>query len=69
VFTLTNLKKLYEAIFQRDIDAGKFRKKILSLGALHNTGEKDKSESKKGAYLYQLIPDQGLKVGLVPTNP
>ncbi|MBN1789063.1 MAG: NUDIX hydrolase [Bacteroidales bacterium] len=69
VFTLTNLKKLYEAIFQRDIDAGNFRKKVLSLGALHNTGEKDKSESKKGAYLYQLIPDQGLKVGLVPTNP
>ena len=52
VFTLTNLKKLYEAIFQRDIDAGNFRKKILSLGVLHNTGEKDKSESKKGAYLY-----------------
>jgi 8-oxo-dGTP diphosphatase len=52
VFTLTNLKKLYEAIFQRDIDAGNFRKKILSLGVLHNTGKKDKSESKKGAYLY-----------------
>ncbi len=69
VFTLTNLKKLYEAIFQRDIDAGNFRKKVLSLGALNNTGEKDKSESKKGAYLYQLIPDQGLKVGLVPGNP
>ncbi len=69
VFTLTNLKKLYESIFQRDIDAGNFRKKILSLGALNNTGEKDKSESKKGAYLYQLIPDQGLKAGLVPGNP
>lgn len=52
VFTLTNLKKLYEAIFQREIDAGNFRKKILSLGILHNTGKKDKSESKKGAFLY-----------------
>jgi len=52
-FTLTNLKKLYEAIFQHEIDAGNFRKKILSLGVLHNTGEKDKSESKKGAYLYE----------------
>jgi 8-oxo-dGTP diphosphatase len=54
VFTLTNLKKLYEAIYQRDIDAGNFRKKILSLGVLHNTGKKDKSESKKGAYLYAI---------------
>lgn len=69
VFTLTNLKKLYEAIFQRDIDAGNFRKKILSLGALQNTGEKDKSESKKGAYLYQLIPDHGLKTSLIPHPP
>jgi 8-oxo-dGTP diphosphatase len=52
-FTLTNLKKLYEAIFQREIDAGNFRKKILSLGLLHNTGVKDKTESKKGAFLYK----------------
>jgi ADP-ribose pyrophosphatase YjhB (NUDIX family) len=52
-FTLTNLRKLYEAIFQREIDAGNFRKKILSLDVLHNTGIKDKTESKKGAFLYQ----------------
>jgi hypothetical protein len=68
VFTLTNLKKLYEAIFQREIDAGNFRKKIMSLGVLHNTGKKDKSESKKGAYLYQLIPDKDLRTGLVSYN-
>ncbi len=37
-FTLTNLKRLYEAIFQRNLDAGNFRKKILSLGILQNTG-------------------------------
>lgn len=53
-FTLTNLKKLYEAIFQKELDAGNFRKKILSLGMLQNTGAKDKTESKKGAYLYTL---------------
>jgi 8-oxo-dGTP diphosphatase len=53
LFTLTDLKKLYEAIFQRKIDTGNFRKKILSLGILHHTGIKDKTESKKGAYLYQ----------------
>lgn len=52
MFTLTNLRKLYEAIFQIEIDAGNFRKKLLSLDVLYNTGIKDKSESKKGAYLY-----------------
>ncbi len=52
-FTITNLKKLYEAIFQYEIDAGNFRKKILSLAVLQNTGIKDKSESKKGAFLYR----------------
>jgi ADP-ribose pyrophosphatase YjhB (NUDIX family) len=67
-FTMTNLKKLYQAIFQREIDAGNFRKKILSLGVLHNTGKKDKSESKKGAFLYQLIPDKDLQTGLISYN-
>jgi len=66
VFTLTNLKRLYEAIFQREIDAGNFRKKMLSLGVLHSTGKKDKSESKKGAYLFKLIPEKDLHTSLVP---
>jgi hypothetical protein len=56
-FTLTNLKKLYEAIFQRQFDSGNFRKKILSLGMLQNTGVKDMAYSKKGAYLYQYIDE------------
>jgi len=66
VFTLTNLKKLYEAIYQHEIDAGNFRKKILSLGVLHSTGKKDKTESKKGAYIYNLIKDKNLQEGLAP---
>ncbi len=56
-FTLTNLKRLYEAIFQRNLDAGNFRKKILSLGMLQNTGVKDMSDSKKGAFLYQYLEE------------
>jgi 8-oxo-dGTP diphosphatase len=56
-FTMTNLKKLYEAIFQRNLDAGNFRKKILSLGKLQNTGVKDMSDSKKGAFLYQYLEE------------
>lgn len=54
-FTMTNLKGLYEAIFQRNLDAGNFRKKILSLSMLQSTGVKDMSDSKKGAFLYQYL--------------
>lgn len=55
-FSITQLKQLYEAIFQRSLDSGNFRKKVLSLGVLSNTGIKDKADSKKGAYLYKYQP-------------
>jgi ADP-ribose pyrophosphatase YjhB (NUDIX family) len=66
LFTISNLKKLYEAIFLKELDAGNFRKKILSLGVLHNTGIKDKTVSKKGAYLYQYVRKKEEQVKLVP---
>ena len=53
MFTLIQLRKLYEAIFQREFDPGNFRKKILSLGVLEKQSEKDISESKKGAFYYK----------------
>jgi ADP-ribose pyrophosphatase YjhB (NUDIX family) len=65
-FTITNLKKLYEAIFQRELDAGNFRKKVLSLGLLRNTGIKDKTESKKGAFLYRYHDDKIDQLSLSP---
>ena len=43
---------LYEAIFGCEIDKRNFRKKIHSMNILINTGKKDYSTSKKGAYLY-----------------
>ena len=52
-FTLLQLRKLYEAIFQRKFDPGNFRKKILSLDVLERLNEKDSSESKKGAFYYK----------------
>lgn len=52
-FTLIQLRKLYEAIFQREFDPGNFRKKILSLGILEKLNVKDVSESKKGAFYYK----------------
>jgi 8-oxo-dGTP diphosphatase len=53
MFTLIQLRKLYEAIFQREFDPGNFRKKILSLGVLEKMSEKDVSESRKGAFYYK----------------
>lgn len=52
-FTLMQLRKLYEAIFQREFDPGNFRKKILSLDALERLDTKNFTESKKGAYYYK----------------
>ena len=34
MFTLTTLKNLYEAIFQKQFDTSNFRKKMLSLNML-----------------------------------
>ena len=53
MFTLIQLRKLYEAIFQREFDPGNFRKKILSLGVLEKLDVKDASESRKGAFYYK----------------
>ncbi len=53
LFTLMQLKNLYEAIFQRTFDPGNFRKKVLSLDLLERSNEKNTSESKKGAFYYK----------------
>ena len=51
-FTLPELQTLYECIYQRTLDSRNFRKKIVSLNILIKTDKKDKSSSKKGAFLY-----------------
>jgi 8-oxo-dGTP diphosphatase len=53
-FTLLQLRKLYEAIYQREFDAGNFRKKMLSLEMLERTNEKNAADSRKGAYYYTI---------------
>ncbi len=52
-FTIPQLQTLYEAIYQRELDARNFRKKVLSLNVLEKLEEKDKSTSKRGAFLYK----------------
>ena len=52
-FTLPQLQKLYEGIFQVEMDKRNFRKKLATMDFLVKLNEKDMSESKKGAFLYR----------------
>jgi len=52
-FTIPQLQALYEAIYMRKLDARNFRKKILTFDVIIKLDEKDKSGSKKGAFLYK----------------
>lgn len=52
LFTLPQLQNLYESIYNNKFDSRNFRKKIVSSGFLEKSDKKDKSSSKKGAYLY-----------------
>ncbi|MCW3806661.1 NUDIX hydrolase [Plebeiibacterium marinum] len=52
-FTILKLRKLYNEIYQKEFDPANFRKKVLSLNVLERLEEKDKTESRKGAYLYR----------------
>ncbi|KPL14601.1 MAG: DNA mismatch repair protein MutT [Bacteroides sp. SM23_62] len=52
-FTIPQLQMLYEAIYQKKFDNRNFRKKLLAMDVLEKLEIKDKSTSKKGAYLYR----------------
>lgn len=57
-FTMPQLQCLYEAIYQKELDKRNFCKKILSMHLLDKLDEKDKSASKKGAFLYRFNPEK-----------
>lgn len=57
-FTIPQLRLLYEVIYQRALDRRNFRKKILSMNVLEKLNEKDKTTSRKGAFLYRFNPDK-----------
>lgn len=52
-FTIPQLQQLYEAIYRQKFDPRNFRKKVMSLDLLIKLDEKDKSNSRRGAYLYK----------------
>ncbi len=52
-FTIPQLQRLYEAIYQTPFDKRNFRRKLLSMNLLEKLDEKEKETSKKGAFYYQ----------------
>lgn len=52
-FTLPELQKTYESILGTNLDRRNFRRKILSLDLIEDTGKEIKFEGKKPAKLYQ----------------
>jgi len=59
-FTIPQLQSLYEAIFMKPADKRNFRKKILEMNLLDKLEEKDRLNSKKGAFLYRFNKDRYL---------
>ncbi len=57
-FTIPQLQSLYEAIYQEKIDKRNFRKSILKMDLLDQLDEKDKENSRKGAWLYSFNEDK-----------
>lgn len=53
-FTLPQISSLYEAVYDIVIDKRNFNRKLLSSNLLIKLNEKDKENSKKGAFYYIL---------------
>ncbi len=52
-FTQSQIQELYEAILGEELDKRNFRKKLTSMEFLVKLDEKDKTGSKRGAFLYE----------------
>lgn len=57
-FTIPQLRMLYEAIYQQKMDKRNFSKKIFAMDVLEKLDKKDKTGSKKGAFLYRFNTDK-----------
>ncbi len=53
-FTLPQLKSLYEEVYDIEMDNRNFSRKILSMNLLEKLNEKDKENSKRGAWYYKM---------------
>lgn len=57
-FTLSQLQQLYEQILERDLDKRNFRKKLLKMDLLIDTGKKETGVAHRAAKLYQFDADK-----------
>jgi ADP-ribose pyrophosphatase YjhB (NUDIX family) len=53
-FTIPQLQNLFEEVYNTSFDKRNFSRKILSTGLLQKLNEKDKANSKRGAFYYKL---------------
>jgi ADP-ribose pyrophosphatase YjhB (NUDIX family) len=53
-FTIPQLQSLFEEVYETSFDKRNFSRKILSTGLILKLKEKDKENSKKGAFYYKL---------------
>ena len=67
-FTLTQLQKIYEIVFNRKFDKRNFRKKILSLNILEPTKEIQKDVSYRPPQLYSLKRKIGEIIEIIPPS-
>lgn len=66
-FTMPQLQSLYEAVYDTEFDKGNFNRKLLSTKLLLKLQDKDKLNSKKGAFFYSVDAnkyDEGFKMFL-----
>jgi 8-oxo-dGTP diphosphatase len=66
-FTMPQLQSLYEAVYDNEFDKGNFNRKLLSTKLLLKLQDKDKLNSKKGAFYYSVDAnkyDEGFKMFL-----
>ncbi|MGB3852361.1 MAG: NUDIX domain-containing protein [Tunicatimonas sp.] len=52
-FTMPELQRLYEAIYDTTLDKRNFQRRILTMGILERLNEKQRGTSKKGAFYYR----------------
>jgi ADP-ribose pyrophosphatase YjhB (NUDIX family) len=57
-FTMRQLQRLYESIWNVSLDKRNFINKVRSLNVLQKLDEKDKTSSRKGAFLYRFDADR-----------
>ncbi|AIM38772.1 NUDIX hydrolase [Sphingobacterium sp. SG20118] len=53
-FTIPQIAALYEAVYNMELDKRNFSRKLLSSGLIIKLKEKDKENSKKGAYYFKI---------------